>query len=169
MPTQQNGDKQKAGAEICNPSVSKTLKHETIHFVASLTIAFLIQFLYSNILLSLFTFSLAMFLDADHLFDYFLYLRKYNQKFSLKEFISGSYFLKWQKFITPLHAWEIVIIVLLVHFLWIPYPIFISIALALTSHYFVDYFTNSVNKMAYFLTFRYKNKFEKKAIAKNRI
>ena len=49
MPTQQNGDKQKAGAEICNPSVSKTLKHETIHFVASLTIAFLIQFLYSNI------------------------------------------------------------------------------------------------------------------------
>jgi len=105
-----------------------------------------------------------MFLDADHLFDYFLYLIKYKQKFSLKEFISGSYLLKWQKFITPLHSWEIAIISGLV-FTIVSNPIFISIFLALSSHYLVDYFTNDVNKKAYFIIFRAKNKFIKSAIS----
>ncbi|OGH42981.1 MAG: hypothetical protein A3B53_02990 [Candidatus Levybacteria bacterium RIFCSPLOWO2_01_FULL_42_15] len=114
-----------------------------------------------------------MFLDADHLFDYFLYLYKHQGgisgllKFSTKEFLSGAYFQKWQKFITPLHAWEIVIISFLLFAVSLPFAnYFIATSLALTSHYIVDYFTNNVNKKAYFITYRAKNKFVKKAIAR---
>lgn len=155
----------------CTPSVSKTLKHELVHFAVSIGVAIFVEATYSNMTLSLFTFALAMFLDADHLFDYMLYLFKNYagisgfSKFSIKEFLSGAYFQKWQKFITPLHAWEVVIISLILYFLWLPYPIFMSIALALTSHYLVDYFTNDVNKKAYFIIYRAKNRFVKKAIA----
>lgn len=152
------------------PSVSKTLKHEIIHFVVSIGVALFVQIAYSEIFISVFSFALAMFLDADHLFDYMLHLFKSHggflgfRKFSANEFLSGSYFQKWQKFITPLHAWEIAITSILLYFFWLPYPIFMSIALALSSHYLVDYFTNDVNKKAYFITYRAKNKFVKKAI-----
>src|SRR3989344_7186875 len=141
---------------ICKPSVSKTLGDEVIHLVASIGVALIVQMTYADILVSVFTFVLAMFLDADHLFDYFLYLFKTENsisgfsKFSIKEFLSGAYFQKWQKFITPLHAWEIAIVSLLLYFFWFPYPIFMSIALAFSSHYLVDYATNTVNKKAYF-------------------
>lgn len=155
----------------CSPSVEKTLKHEMVHLAVSIGVALFVQVTYFDTMLSVFTLALAMLLDADHLFDYALYLYKSEggifglSKFSIKEFLSGAYFQKWQKFITPLHAWEIAIASLLLYFFWLPYPIFMSIALALSSHYLVDYFTNNVNKKAYFITYRAKNGFVKKAIA----
>ncbi len=158
--------------KVCIPSVSKTLKHELVHLIVSIGVAIFIHVTYGDILVSIFTFALAMFLDADHLFDYCLHLYKNEGgisglfKFSAKEFLSGAYFQKWQKFITPLHAWEIAIGSLLLYFFWLPYPIFMSIALALSSHYLVDYATNDVNKKAYFIMYRAKNGFVKKAISR---
>lgn len=150
----------------CKPSVAKTMRHELVHFVAAIVLAYLFYFYFENLYLGLWTFAVCMFLDADHLFDYSLYLLKHRQSFNLKEFLSGSYFAKSKKFIVPLHSWELALILAVLYFIF-NYPIFISSSVALVVHYFVDYFTNDVNKKAYFIFYRFKYGFYKPAIAKN--
>jgi len=147
----------------CAPSVSKTLFHEGIHFIVTVILSIVIYFISKNILFVLVTFCLGMFLDSDHLVDYFMYLIKFKRKFSTKEFISGSYFSEWKKFITPLHSWEIVLLNVLLYQIT-NNVIFVAITLALTEHYLIDYLTNDVNKKAYFFLFRLNNKFVKSAI-----
>jgi hypothetical protein len=144
-------------------SVSKTLQHELIHFIVALLVAIVLYILSRNTIISVFCFSLGMFLDADHLLDYFLYLIQNKSSFSLREFLSGAYFPIWKHFVTPLHAWELVAASLIIFFYTYQY-LFLGIAAALASHYVVDYFTNDVNKKAYFFLFRLKNGFAKAAI-----
>ena len=150
----------------CKPSVSKTIRHEIIHLIAALVLTIFITAYYQNGLLGFWTFGLSMFLDGDHLFDYLLYLVKYNKDFSFKEFLSGAYFKEWKKFITPLHSWELVAILAVLYFIF-GNPFFIASSLALGIHYFVDYFTNNVNKKAYFILYRASRWFQKTAIRKN--
>jgi hypothetical protein len=150
----------------CNPSVAKTMRHELVHLVASVVLAFVLGIYFGNYLVGLWAFSLCMFLDGDHLFDYGLYILKTNKNFDLKEFLSGSYFADWKKFITPLHSWEMVIVFAVIYF-FSAEPFFIATSLALAIHYFVDYFTNDVNKKAYFLFYRARHKFAKASIRKD--
>lgn len=147
----------------CNPSVSKTLKHEAIHLSFSIALGLLLWILYSDLLVSLYVFGLSFFLDADHLLDYILYLLRDKKDFSLKEFLSGTYFKEWKKFITPLHSWEVVIISLLFFYIF-QNQYLLATGLGLGVHYVLDYFMNDVNKKAYFLLFRAKHLFLKEAI-----
>ena len=147
----------------CKPSVAKTMRHELVHLIASIVLAGVLGSYFRNYLVGLWTFALCMFLDGDHLFDYFSYLLKFKKEFSLKEFLSGSYFAEWKKFVVPLHSWEMVLGFALL-FLVFKNPFLIATSLALGVHYFVDYFTNDVNKKAYFMLYRAKHNFKKAAI-----
>lgn len=149
--------------DYCKPSVSKTMKHELVHFAASVLLAGLIFFVFDNVLLSFFTFAVCMFLDGDHLFDYFLYLFIFKKTFNFTEFLSGSYFAEWKTFIVPLHSWEMFALLAFLYFTT-GAPVFIAVSLALAVHYMVDYFTNDVNKKAYFIFFRAQHGFKKSAI-----
>lgn len=152
--------------KICNPSISKTLQHELIHLIAAVVLAFGIYIYFSQAFLALWTFAVCMFLDGDHLLDYGLYILKAKKNFSFKEFLSGTYFADWKKFITPLHSWEMVIIFAIIY-IFSNMPVFIATSLALAIHYLVDYFTNDVNKKAYFLFYRASHKFAKASIRKD--
>jgi hypothetical protein len=150
----------------CKPSVAKTIRHEVVHLVIAVSLSLLFYLYSSDIWLVLWVFGVCMFLDADHLFDYGLYILKTKKKFSLREFLSGEYFAEWKNFITPLHSWEMVILFALLY-LFIPNNFLIGTSFALAAHYFVDYFTNSVNKMAYFILYRASYDFKKIAIRKD--
>lgn len=153
---------------VCKPSVAKTMRHEMVHFGAALILSFIIHFYFQNLLLTFWTFALCMLLDGDHLFDYGLYTLKYKKRFSLKEFLSGSYFAEWKKFIMPLHSWELAFVFFILSFVInFQIPFFLASSLAFTVHYTVDYFTNDVNKKAYFILYRAKYKFVKRVIAKD--
>jgi len=144
-------------------SVNKTLRHELIHLVVAGFSGLVIYFYSKNLVLGASTFTLSMFLDGDHLVDYSLYLKKFKKSFSFSEFLSGSYFKEWGKFITPFHSWEVAIFGLIL-FLTSNSHIGFAIFLALTGHYLTDFITNDVNKKAYFLLYRAKNGFKKIAI-----
>lgn len=151
--------------KIKPPSVSKTMKHETFHLGISLILATILSLTFQDIPLGIFTFLAGMLLDGDHMLDYLLYLLTYKKPFSLKEFLSGSYFPIWQKFITPLHAWELVA-ASVVGYMLTHNPYLLGFGATLTGHYVVDYLTNDVNKKAYFILFRLSNGFNKAAIKK---
>ena len=137
--------------------------HEVFHFMTSLLIALAISLIFTDLLLGLFTFLAGMLLDGDHMLDYMLYLATHKQPFSLKEFLSGTYFPIWKKFITPLHSWELVILCTLLYVITLN-PYLLGFAAALAAHYIVDYVTNDVNKKAYFFLFRLAHGFLKAAI-----
>lgn len=147
------------------PSVTKTMKHELYHLAVSLILGFMLARVFDDIWLGLFTLLAGMLLDADHMLDYLLYLLKYRKPFSLKEFLAGSYFPIWKKFITPLHSWELAVAAFIGYFIFAQ-PYLLGLSLALIGHYIIDYITNDVNKKAYFLLFRLSNSFNKAAIKK---
>ncbi len=129
----------------------------------SLLIGAFFLFYYRDFMYGLCGFAFGMFLDADHLVDYLLYLTKFHRPFQLKEFLSGTYFADWQKFVTPLHSWEIVLGSLIMY-TGFGYKISLVTAAALAGHYVVDYLTNDVNPYAYFLAFRARFMFKKAMI-----
>lgn len=134
-------------------------RNEIIHFLVSLTlaIAFIPQLGVSVSFVTVFSFG--FFLDVDHLFDYGLYLRKFNKKFTLKDFLSGQHFDVTHKMFVLLHSWELVIL------LWIPYLYLGEIAfwaasLALVAHLIVDQLTNKVSLFSYSIIYRFHNNFK---------
>ena len=153
--------------DVCVPSVTKTLRNELVHLVFTGMVCALFYWSFRQVMGTLLVFASAMFLDADHLVDYFLYAIRFSANVNIKEFISGAYFKRWQKFVCPLHAWELVIIALII---WQIYSNIIALALAIgiTTHLVIDYCTNTVNRVAYFFSFRAYHYFHKPAIAPQR-
>lgn len=147
------------------PSVGKTLRHEAWHLLAAVALGVVVWWVSQNTVSGLIAAAVCFFLDADHGVDYLGYLIKFRRRFVLAEFLSGSYFAEWQKFITPLHSWELVIGLvaagMIGHWTW---PVGAAVGLAV--HYLIDYLTNPVNGWAYWLSYRAKHGWYKPAIAR---
>lgn len=128
------------------------LKNESIHFLFSLVLALSFFTSMSPFLSLLLSFSLGFFIDLDHLLDYGLYLIEKKRKFSFKQFVSGSYFTKCP-FFTPLHSWELCVILFIVYFLTInPYVLLAGISLLF--HLFIDQLTNNIAPLHGILLYR---------------
>jgi len=146
-------------------SVGKTLRNELKHLVANILASVLFYKSSHHVIGALVVFVVAMFMDVDHLVDYGLYCIRDKQWPRLSEFLSGQYFKKWQKFVCPLHAWEIAIVALIA---WSFFPACLyypAVVLGIVTHLVVDYYTNTVNRVAYFFCFRAYHSFHKPAIA----
>lgn len=145
-------------------SVGKTLRNEALHLLASIVVCAGFYWHSGDVFATLALFLVAMLLDVDHLVDYGLYLLQSRETPRIGEFISGVYFKKWQRFVCPLHAWELVVILLI---LWTTqsHIIFLGLAIGLVVHLVLDYWTNTVNRVAYFFSFRLYHGFLKPAIA----
>lgn len=150
---------------VAPASVGKTMKHETYHLGVGIALGLCLSIVFHDWALGVFAFAVGMLVDADHMLDYLLYIFIHKQSFSLKEFLAGSYFPIWKKFITPLHSWELAAAAL-AGYLWSSDPYMLGFSLALAGHYLVDYVTNDVNRKAYFILFRLGNGFNKAAIKK---
>ena len=150
---------------IISDKVKKSIIHvlvtEIYHFIAAILAGVLVYILFRQPILSFVTFMVSFFVDVDHIFDY-LFAEGF--KVDIPSFFSGSFFEKWKKIVLPFHAWEYVFILLILFWVW-GNPLFAAIAVALFSHYLVDFITNEVTKPAYFLLYRISIGFDIKKIS----
>ncbi|MCL4374602.1 hypothetical protein M1523_01935 [Patescibacteria group bacterium] len=88
----------------------RLLIHESVHLACSLLVAVAVWWLYRPAPHLSFVIAAALagglFVDLDHLVDYFL---AFGWRFNPRYFAKGYQFLKSDRIIIPLHAWEIVI------------------------------------------------------------
>ena len=82
--------------------------HETVHFMLCLIVGFVFVYIYKNWWLIIYSFLAGLFLDADHLTDYFLF--RHSFAFNLHEFLSGTYFDASNRVYLFLHGYEYALI-----------------------------------------------------------
>lgn len=146
------------------------LIHELSHLIISLSIGYVVWKLYKKPSVSFFAALIGgLFVDLDHLFDYFI---AFGAKFSLTYFLKGYQFMKNEKIYIPLHAWEWVVLFLIVAYLINKYTkiktgakkmllsILLSFSLALFSHLMIDVWVNHVTFLGYSIIYRVKNNFD---------
>lgn len=79
------------------------LIHESVHILCSLIVGAVAYKFYKSYWVFIASFATGLFLDVDHLFDYF-HFRGFH--FSLSEFATGSYFIPSGKILLPFHGFE---------------------------------------------------------------
>lgn len=141
----------------------KLLIHELIHASVYLVLVLVLiktfkpkVMPYKNILLGL---VVTIFMDMDHLVDFFLY--KGSLTFNLHEFLFLNFFELLGKTYLPLHAWEWVALLLLLYLvLKKKYQFILFIALGIFCQLLVDSLSYGFDWRVYFITYRYLHHFD---------
>ncbi len=130
------------------------VQHELIHLVVAIFLAYLI-FTWSHskraVIICL---TYSIFIDLDHLFDFFLYNK--GLSFDIALFFSSNFFLANGKVYVPLHGWEYAIILLILGIFIKKYrDIYVALSLAIIGHLLVDQFCYGMTPFKYFLVYRW--------------
>jgi len=126
----------------------RTIIDLSVHFLTTMILAAIIVRVSSSFLYGFVCILGGIFVDLDHLIDYFLSTRK---RLALKEFVTHKY-LASGKIYLFLHSWEINLIILIMAIsldsalLWVLF-------LSLTTHLFIDSLQRE-NSLFYFLSYR---------------
>lgn len=138
-----------------------------VHLVASSLISSFVYILYRSIGVSLIAFVAGIFIDLDYILDYLLNYGFRHAWRNWRDFYSVCVEMRFEKVYLFLHSFELVIL------LWIlvtclPYfycgrtvNLYRALAIGVTQHLLLDFFSNPVHPLAYFLWFRIANKFRK--------
>jgi len=134
------------------------------HTVASLGFSLVFYLIFKSFFGALICFLAGILIDVDHFFDY---VRDTGWNLNLKQFFNYSYRAQYERSYLFLHAYEhllpIAIIIVISN-----YNIFIIAAgVGFTQHLILDHIFNPVRPMAYFLTYRLKNRFSKQCLLKD--
>lgn len=140
--------------------------HIAIHIFLSLAAGFIVWKIYKKPFLAFFFALLSgVAVDLDHFIDYFL---AFGFHFRLDYFSQGYQFLKSEKVYVLFHAWEYVIILLII-FLFIKNKtgkaIFLSLALGLVFHLSADILIDAAPIKTYSIIYRAENNFEIEKLA----
>lgn len=135
--------------------------HEIGHLVFYLFGAFLVYLVkpkylnYKSFFVGLF---ITFFMDADHLIDYLISQNFDFLSISIKGFFSGGYFSINQKVFVFFHAWEYVVAIFAIYFLFIKDKIRFSwiffLGYGMLIHLTWDVLSYGFNPMVYFIFFR---------------
>lgn len=130
------------------------------HIISSTLLALVFYYFTKSIIGSIAAFASGVFIDLDHLVDFWL---SHPQKpFSLKEFFfPNNYMKRNQKAYVPLHSYELAIL------LWVVVisrgalsaPWLLGVSLGITLHLILDDIGNNMKTFSYFLIFRIYKKF----------
>jgi len=146
------------------------LKHELTHLVLSLIAAGSIYWYFRKWQVILVALLSGFLVDADHLFDYFLYKKAFIFNFS--EFISGNYFRLAGKVYLPFHAFEYAIIAIIAGLLILKFTkemqkhtkmivfLLLVFGISLSFHLAFDMFSYRPNWPAYFISYRITHNFD---------
>lgn len=150
------------------------LLHEIVHFLLTLlaaSIIFLVLFFQKKRIRKFFLVVLlgvlmgGFFIDADHLFEYFL---AFGLQFRPDYFFRGYMFYVLQKTFVLLHAWEYLIVLgFIIRFVksyYIKYFL-LAVCFGLFSHLIYDAYYNHVTLQGYSLLFRIFHDFDSRAIS----
>ncbi len=116
------------------------VRDEIMHVLFALVSVFVVWKKTKSYKLALTTFLVAIFIDVDHLVDYFAF---YGFKFNLANFFGGKHFEVTQRAYVPFHAWEWVMLLGIVakNRGWKSY--FTAITLGLFAHLVYDSISQS--------------------------
>ncbi len=104
-------------------------------------------------------FLVGIFIDLDHIFDY---LFNHGVKIDLKHFFHTFKLEVLDNIFVFLHSWEIMIVCLVVAWLTDWKPVIVGIFVGGCIHLFLDHLWNGHSPLAYWLSYRIKNRFAAK-------
>ncbi len=133
------------------------------HFIFSSILAVILFFITKSITVSVLVVLVGVFFDLDHLIDF--WALKPENPFNVKSFLDSEKYNKQAKYMFVFfHAYEWVIVLLIVNY-FLNWPLYLlSITLAIILHLILD--LNNlryprVHPLTYFITFRILKKFKK--------
>jgi hypothetical protein len=99
-------------------------------------------------------------IDTDHYLEYIIFRKKFPFRYQdLVEFCNDT---TVNKQYLAFHAYEFLFVLWLSIYFFALGKIWAGIALGLTTHMLLDQWTNPIKPLFYFMTFRFKNQFEKR-------
>ena len=101
-----------------------------------------------------------VFIDLDHFIDYYL---TFGLRFNLHYFLNGYEFLKSDRVYIIFHAYEYVILLIVISFFIkrkITKAFIIALAIGIFSHLIIDVYVNNMKPQSYFILYRLRNNFE---------
>lgn len=108
--------------------------------------------------LLLFGYFVSVFIDSDHLLDYFIY--KNALTLNIKEFLTSDYFSANGKIYVLFHAWEWVLLLIVSYFVTRKkYPAVLFVATGLIAQLIFDTISHGFDPRVYLITYRIINNF----------
>lgn len=133
------------------------LAHELVHVLLAIFAILFFSIKYKNFWSVFLGILGSVFVDADHLFDYFKF---YGLKFNLQQMISSSYFTDSGKVFVFFHGWEYVVIFLFLGKISRKTFVFYPLAITLFFHLAWDQISYTSNPLAYSILFRFLHGFD---------
>ena len=138
-----------------------------VHYLLAAGAFGAVLFLTKSFLWAGLAFLINIFLDADHLVDYWVANGfDLNYKKFVDETVGGDepgvYFRKSQKVIVPLHSWELVLLILIAAWVLDLHQLIIAAAFGFLPHLLWDQITYAKEPLMYFFVFRALHKFSLK-------
>lgn len=127
-------------------------KHELIHFLAGLPFVFFLLRRFKKWWIAIALYLSVFLVDFDHWVDYFLWTQVKGANFWQNP-LATRFFETADKIYVPLHAWEIVLILLILAWRF-KKVIFLAVALGLFSHLVVDQLSYQTHVFSYSLIYR---------------
>ena len=131
------------------------------HILASTTVGGISYYIFGSWQISVTVFLSGIFIDLDHILDYFLYEKKI--KLDIKDFFYKCEALILNKVYLLLHSYELIIILAILAYFTNDY-IVLGLLIGFGTHIMLDLAANKVHFLGYSFIFRLINKFNSKKI-----
>lgn len=135
--------------------LKKQLQDILSHILVSFLCMVIVYLIFDSIKLALTCLLVGIFIDLDHLIDYFIY---FGLKFNLADFLKGLY-LKSGKIYLFLHSWELIVPLWIWGIYFKQETLAWAITIGFITHLLIDEY-NRKEPLMYFLTFRVLNGFK---------
>lgn len=134
------------------------------HTLVSLGFGLAFYFVFKSFASALVCFAAGVLVDVDHYFDY---VRDRGFNFNLKRFFQYSYGVEYERLFIVLHGYEYFVPLALLLVLSDYHLLVLAAAMGYTQHLLFDQFTNPVKPLAYFITYRLRNRFSKQCVLRD--
>ena len=131
------------------------------HILASTTVGGISYYIFGSWQISVTVFLSGIFIDLDHILDYFLYEKKI--KLDIKDFFYKCEALILNKVYLLLHSYELIIILAILAYFTNDY-IVLGLLIVFGNYIMLDLAANKVHFLGYSFIFRLINKFNSKKI-----
>ncbi|MBN1385343.1 MAG: hypothetical protein JW983_10720, partial [Elusimicrobia bacterium] len=126
------------------------------HIVISFSVSAVLYTIFRSYILALTAFLFGIFIDIDHLLDYF---REQGFNLDVRNFFYFFTEFQYRKAVIFLHSWELFLIYSLLVFLVPANEVMFGIFIGYSVHLIADHLGNPVSPLGYFFVYRWKNDF----------
>ena len=134
------------------------------HIVASSILATIFYYFTSSFFASFICFSSGFFIDIDHLLDFWLY----RGRIILDKEIFQNFYEKWDKVPVLLHSIEFLIPLWLLGYALNSFLLVVAASTGFVFHLALDFFSNKIELLGYFLSYRLAKGFDKRSVCGSR-